>query len=214
MKTAIRDVSSSLRAFVQRELEDDVDLSPYFDPLDPAPDAIGTMVVTLNNPEELDEAEREGVSVWLYLVERDAETLNQPARRIASDRMLRRPLPLRLHYLITPQVNHTTRDQAGELEQLILGKILQIFHDEANLSGARLVNTLSGQPLEFFVRLEPLSLEQITRVWEALDRPYQLCVSYEVSVVPIDSAAEAAVVKPIDVALPETGVARALEDAP
>jgi hypothetical protein len=211
MKTAIRDFSSSLRAFVQRELEDDVDLSPFFDPLDPNPDAIGTMVVTLNNPEELSETDKEGVSIWLYLVERDGQTLNQPPRRVAGDRMLRRPLPLRLHYLITPQVNHLLRDQAGELEQLILGKILQIFHDEVSLSGAHLVNTLSGQPLEFFVRLEPLSLEQITRVWEALDRPYQLCVSYEVSIVPIDSAAEATVVTPVDVVQPETGIARALE---
>jgi hypothetical protein len=211
MKTAIRDFSSSLRAFVQRELEDDADLSPFFDPLDPNPDAIGTMVVTLNNPEELSETDKEGVSIWLYLVERDGETLNQPPRRIAADRMLRRPLPLRLHYLITPQVNHLLRDKGSELEQLILGKILQIFHDEASLSGAHLVDTLSGQPLEFFVRLEPLSLEQITRVWEALDRPYQLCVSYEVSVVPIDSAAEATVGMPVDVVQPETGVARALE---
>jgi hypothetical protein len=213
MKTAIRDCSSSLRGLIERELQDDVDLSPYFDPFDPSPDAIGTMIVTLNNPEELAETDHEGVSLWLYLVERDAETLNQPPRRIARDRLLRRPLPLRLHYLVTPQVNHKTREQAGELEQLILGKVLQLFHDEVSLSGARLVNTLSGQPLEFFVRLEPLSLEQITRVWEALDRPYQLCVSYEVSVVPIDSAAEAAVVVPVDASMPETGIARALEDA-
>ncbi len=213
MKTAIRDCSNSVRTFVEHELQDDVDLSPYFDPLDPAPDAIGTMVVSLNNPEELAENEEEGVSVWLYLIERDADTLNQAPYRSARDRVQRRPLPLRLHYLITPQVDHTARDQAAELEQLILGRILQMFHDEATLCGARLVNTLSGQPFEFIVRLEPLSLEQITRVWDALERPYQLCVSYEVSIVPIWSAHEAEVVTPVDAVVPEVGSAHMLEDA-
>ena len=213
MKTAIRDCTASLRQLLERALRDDSELSPYFDPFDPNPDAIGTLVVTLNNPEEFEQQEQEGVSIWLYLVERDPETLNRPPRRIAIDRILPRPLPLRLHYLVTPQVNYRAREHAAELEQLILGKILQVFHDESSLAGARLVNTLAGQPLEFFVRLEPLSLEQITRVWEALDRHYQLCVSYEVTVVPIDSASEPAVIVPVEVALPEYGIARAVEAA-
>ena len=197
MKTAIRDCSNSVRDLLSQELMDDIDLSPFFDPFDPMPDALGTMVVTLDNPEELVEREKEGVSVWLYLIERDDQTLNQPPRRIAPDRMLRRPLPLRLHYLLTPLVDHTTRDHAAELEQLMLGKILQIFHDATSLSGARLVNTLAGQPLELFVRLEPLSLEQMTRIWSAIDHSYQMSVSYEVSIVPIDSAAEAAIHAPV-----------------
>ena len=39
--------------------------------------------------------------------------------------------------------------------------------------------------MELKVRLEPLTLEEITRVWEALEGSYQLSVSYEVSVVNI-----------------------------
>ena len=211
MKTALRDCSASLRQWLEQALRDDSELSPYFDPFDATPDAIGTLVVTLSNPEEFAALEHEGVSIWLYLVERDGETLNRPPRRVSAEQTLARPLPLRLHYLVTPQVNAQTREHAADLEQLILGKILQVFHDESSLSGARLQNTLSGQPLEFFVRLEPLSLEQITRVWDALDRPYQLCVSYEVSVVPIDSAAEPVVAPPVQVVLPEYGLAAVAE---
>ena len=211
MKTALRDCSASIRQMLEKALRDDSELSPFFDPFDPTPDAIGTFLVTLNNPQEFEDQEHEGVSIWLYLVERDGETLNRPRHRISASQTLARPLPLRLHYLVTPQVNFQTREHAADLEQLILGKILQVFHDESSLSGARLVNTLSGQPLEFFVRLEPLSLEQITRVWEALDRPYQLCVSYEVSVVPIFSAAEPVVTVPVEVAMPEYGLAAVVE---
>ena len=211
MKTAIRDCSNSLRALLEAQLREDVDLSPFFDPLDPAPDAIGTMVVNLNNPEEFNQNEIEGVSLWLYLVERDPETLNQLPRRISPDRLLQRPLPLRLHYLVTPRVDHRTRAQAGELEQLILGKVLQALHDQPRLAGALLLDSLSGAPHEFFVRLEPLPLDQITRVWDALEVPYQLCVSYEVSVVPIDSAVIPLPVVPVDSVLAEFGVARRVE---
>jgi hypothetical protein len=213
MKTAIRDCSASLRALLQSELEHDTDLSPYFNPLDPSPDAIGTMVASLNNPEEFRDTNLEGVSIWLYLVERDPETLNQPQRRYAADQLTQRPLPLRLHYLVTPQVDHQTREAASELEQLVMGKILQVFYDTVSLTAGRLVNTLSGRPFEFFVRLEPLSLEQITRVWDALDRPYELCVSYEVSIVPIESALQPERIVPVDVAMPKMGLARVLEEA-
>lgn len=208
MKSALRDCSNSLRGLLEQALRDDADLSPFFDPADPSPQAIGTFVVNLHNPEEFAENEFEGVSLWLYLVERDADTLNQPARRVAADRLLSKPLPLRLHYLVTPRVDHRTRTQAGELEQLILGKVLQVLHDTPRLAGNLLIDTLAGSPHEFFVRLEPLPLDHITRVWDALEVPYQLCVSYEVSVVPIESGIQPLPVVPVDSLLAEIGVAR------
>ena len=56
------------------------------------------------------------------------------------------------------------------------------------------------------VRLEPLTLEEITRVWEALDGSYQLSVSYEVSVVNIMPEAEPERVTPVQIAMPEYGL--------
>jgi hypothetical protein len=207
MKTAIRDGSESLRRFIEQALQDDPDLSPYFDPADPLPDAIGTMVVTLDTPQELEDHDKEGVSLWLYLLQREEYTLNRPPRRTAPDRVERTPLPLRLHYLVTPLVDGEVRADATALEQLILGKVLQLFHDEGRLSGARLLATLAGSGLELFVRLEPLSLDEITRVWDALDKPYQLCVSFEMSIVPIASARDAERITPVDSVLSETGLA-------
>jgi hypothetical protein len=215
MKTAIRDASESLRGMIEQSLQEDPDLSPYFDPMDPAPDALGTMVVSLDTPQELSDHEDEGVSVWLYLLQRDECIYNAPPRRVAADRILPRPLPLRLHYLITPMVDDDTRQDATGLEHLILGRILQALHDDPELGGARLQASLAGSGIELRVRLEPLSLEEITRVWDALDRPYQLCVSVEMSVVPIASSREADRVAPVDSLLSEIGIAaRVLEAGP
>jgi len=206
MKTWIRATSVTLRELLREAFEADAELDAFF-----APVQGGTMLVTLDTPEEMVELSREGVSLWLYRLQRDGETLNQPPRRVGPGELRQPPLPLRLHYLVTPIVNRETRPQAPELEQHIVGLALQVLHDVGSLRGALLRDDLAGQSFDIFVRLEPLSLEEITRVWDALDVPYRLSVSYEVSVVPIFSgrAHEAAV--PVDSVHPEYGVATVRE---
>ncbi|MFZ5510305.1 MAG: DUF4255 domain-containing protein [Pseudomonadota bacterium] len=209
MKTWIRAASVTLRELLREALEGDVDLDAFFSPAQG-----GTMVVTLDTPEEMVDLGREGVSLWLYRLQRDGETLNQPPRRVAPGELRPRPLPLRLHYLVTPIVDHATRPQAPELEQHVLGKVLQVLHDVGSLRGALLRDDLVGQAMEIFVRLEPLTLEEITRVWDALELPYQLCVSYEVSVVPIHSGRAVEDTEPVDAVHADYGLATPLEGAP
>lgn len=209
MKTWIRATSVTMRELLREALDGDVDLGVLF-----SSGAGGGMVVTLDTPEEMVDVGDEGVSIWLYRIQRDCETLNRPPRRIAPDQIERPPLPLRLHYLVTPIVDRATRPQASELEQHILGKALQVYHDVATLRGALLRDDLTGAAIEAFVRLEPLSLEEITRVWDALEVPYQLSVSYEVSVVPIHSGLAVADTTPVDIIMPEYGLATPVEETP
>ncbi len=74
------------------------------------------------------------------------------------------------------------------------------------LRGADLQAEFSGTEVELKVRLEPLTLEEITRVWEALDGSYQLSVSYEVSVVNIMPELEPERISPVEIAMPEYGL--------
>jgi hypothetical protein len=200
MYTSIRATSQTLAEYLRQGLISDPQLAPFFDS-----GAGGTMVVSLSTPEEMSENNVEGLSVWLYRVARDEERLNQPPDRIAYNQLRRTPLPLRLHYLMTPI---TASDLAGgpETEQLVLGKVLQVFHDHPLMHGTDLQGELSGTNAELAVRLEAMTLDEIARVWDALDGSYQLSVSYEVSAVYIASAREPEGVTPVEVALPEYGV--------
>lgn len=200
MFTALRASSQTLAEFLRQSLLSDPTLASVFDPA-----AGGTMVVSLSTPQELATNNVEGLSVWLYRVVRDDERLNAPPQRIAFNQLQRTPLPVRLHYLMTP----ITADQlAGgpETEQVILGKVLQAFHDHPLLRGTDLQGDFGGTGVELNVRLEALSLEEIARVWDALDGSYQLSVSYEVSVVEIASAREVEDMTPVEVVLPEYGI--------
>jgi hypothetical protein len=137
--------------------------------------------VKLATPTELDHGELSGMSVWLYRVAREEHRYNDGPLRPDPHYLRRAPLPVRLHYLITP-VGLT-----AEIEQELLGMVLQSFHDHPTLLGTDLTGAFGGTDVELTVRLEPLSLEEITRAWEALASPYRLSLSYEVSVVFIES---------------------------
>jgi len=147
------------------------------------------MGVLLNTPEEMIEIVREGVSLWLYRVIRDEHRLNDPARRVSATEWAPAPLPLRLHYLITPV---TTRANLGDpdTEQYLLGKVMQVLHSHPVLRGADLQDELAGSEATLNVRLETLTLDEQSRMWEALESSSQLCISYEVAVVNIDTARE------------------------
>ena len=147
----------------------------------------GGMEVTLNTPEEMGTNTTEGLSIWLYRMTRDDQRYNAPPVRL-SERERRRPLPLRLHYLMTPIVSASTSN-SPETEQLILGRVLQVLHDQPKFRGPDLSTHFEDPAhVEIRVRLEPSSLEELTRVWDALDRSYQLSASYEVSVSYVESA--------------------------
>jgi hypothetical protein len=64
---------------------------------------------------------------------------------------------------------------------------------------------LAGSTQEFQVSLESLLLEDIARVWNALNQPYQLSVSYEVAILNIDSEVIEPVA-PVQSAEPVTGI--------
>jgi hypothetical protein len=199
MYTLIRSTSLTLQALLRASFLADIRIAPFF---------AGVMDVTLNTPEEMVNNGIEGLSMWLYRAVRDEERLNAPPERVGPDRLRRCPLPVRLHYLMTPivAVNAQTISFSAEREQLLLGKVLQVLHDVPLLRGTLLRDDLAGTAHELGVRLETLTLEEITRVWEGLNRPYQLSVSYEVAVVPIASELQPDAVTPVQIALPEYGV--------
>jgi uncharacterized protein DUF4255 len=195
MYTALRASSRTVAKFIDARFQADPLLSGFFG---------GGMVVSLATPQEMNEKPAEGLSVWLYRIIRDDQRLNDPPVRISPTELRPPPLPVRLHYLMTPVTNEQTGDP--ETEQLILGKVLQLFHSHPVLAGADLQAEFAGTQVELRVRLEPLMLEEITRVWEALDGSYQLSVSYEVSVVNIMPELEPEQVSPVTISMPEYGL--------
>lgn len=199
---AINATTVTLLDLLSTHFNSDSLLRPFFDAA-----FGGNLVISARTPKEMADIGEAGLSVWLYRIARDPELLNQPPRRISTNQYEYRQLPLRLHYLMTPVVNdqETSGNEPG-LEQFVIGKVLQTLHDTPSIQGALLRADLVGTGADLRVRLEPLNLEETTRVWEAMESSYQLCVSYEVSLVMIASNKEPERIEPVLSVEPEHGV--------
>jgi hypothetical protein len=180
MYTVLAATSATLRQMLLDAMTSDVGpsgLASFF---------TGATTVSLETPQEMIAAGRQGLSVWLYRIARDENRLNDPpeVRVLPSGdvEVIPPPLPVRMHYLLTP-ITKT----APDTEQRILGRAMQIFHTHPIVSGSFLRAELAGTDAQLHVRLEALGIEEITRVWDALEGSYQLSVSYEVTLGRIDA---------------------------
>lgn len=200
MYPSLAATSETLRQFLQDGMASDIGpagLAALF--------TGGTLSVSLFTPQEMVTQQVQGLSVWLYRVVRDDSRLNDPPRirplPSGGVEIFAPPLPLRLHYLVTP-----VTDNSPDTEQRILGRALQLLHSMPTLSGAVLRGELAGTDVEVNVRLEALSLDEIARVWEALEGSYQLCISYEVTLANIDSITDPQRAMPVESVRNDWGV--------
>jgi hypothetical protein len=121
------------------------------------------------------------LSIYLYRVLENGDMKNRPLELREKSTFEYPPLSLNLFYLITPLTNDVGTDH------LLLGRTMQVLYDNAILQGSNLEGVLADTTEELRVVLNPISIEDITRIWSGFMRPYRLSVSYEVKVVYIDS---------------------------
>jgi hypothetical protein len=144
--------------------------------------------ISLESPFDLDK-ENQGtakLSIYLYRVAEDPYTKNDPPVPGNGSRLRKPPLALDLYYLITPRLGKA-RDH-----HILLGKVMQVFYDHCDLRGADLAGLLAGTDAQLRVILNPVTLEETTRIWQAMEDSYRLSVCYVVRVVQIDSLVETA----------------------
>jgi hypothetical protein len=121
------------------------------------------------------------INIYLYEVLESPLVRNRAWRTSPTGDREYPPLALKLYYLLTPY--------AGSLltEHHILGDAMRILYDNAVVKGARLPESLRLHIDQIAIVLMPLQLEELTRVWSALQSAYRLSIAYEVRVVPIHS---------------------------
>ncbi len=95
--------------------------------------------------------------------------------------LVRAPLWLKLHYLVTVFGDH---DEA----QTKLGRVVQAFHTTPVVDHTMLQPPLLDEVDSLAVRLLAPSPDERNQVWGALGRPGRLALFYEVDVAPVEVA--------------------------
>jgi hypothetical protein len=109
------------------------------------------------------------------------------------------PLALTLHFLITAYGRDNDLVQPFSLQ--LIGRAMNVLNDHAILQAKEIKDALPGNDLyaqleHVRLTLQPLSTEEIYRLWSGFQTPYRTSVAYEASVVLIDST------RPVKAALP------------
>ena len=170
--TVIAEVSESLAGVLWEEIQLDPQVSLLID---------NENRISLQSPKDLAEDNSVRLSIYLYRIVEDPHLKNQSMGIGEGRRQRVAPLALDLFYLVTPLVG-TPREQ-----QIVLGKVMEVFYDRALLEGTDLPAAMNAAGEEVRIVLNPVSLEETTRVWQALEMSYRLSVCYVVRVVLVDS---------------------------
>jgi hypothetical protein len=191
---AIGGVSATLKALLSDRME-----LPDF--VAAAPVTIGLPPFSSKDTDPHNEGPR--VNIFLYRVTENGYLQNQeiPGRG-APSAYGHPPLSLNLHYLITaygntelPTVPPTFDDTTA---QLLLGSAMRVLHDVPVVtesvvsvkppSGTMVLDaSLRGEFEHVKLSIEPLTLEDITKVWTATALRFRLSASYVANVVQIES---------------------------
>jgi len=176
--TAISDVGKTLIKLLWDNIKDD----------GTANSIIGSEnQITLSSPEEIESDKK--LSLFLYQVTENAYLKNEEMPSLNTTKLKYPPLFLNLFFLVTPHTENSDNDH------IILGKVMQIFHDNSILRGSVLPDSLVGDELKLI--LTTLSIEDLNKIGTVISKskPYRLSVCYEVTPVAIESMREGEVVR-------------------
>lgn len=124
------------------------------------------------------------LTIFLFDVAEDPSARNRGRiRDVAPPNLTIRkpPMALMLRYLLTPWSGDRFTDHR------ILGRVMQTLYDGAIISGTQLTGGLTGSDQALKVTPATLTLDERSRVWFSIQRPYRLSVAYEVRVVNLRS---------------------------
>jgi hypothetical protein len=139
-------------------------------------------LITLESPaEHIENKDQALLSVYLYRISEDPYRKNRPPVEGTGGMLRRPPLCLDLYYLITPMLTDAFD------RQVVIGKVMQILHDHPTLDGPDLVGSLVASDDVLRVSSNPVPLNEVALVWQALEIPYMLCVSYIMRVALVQS---------------------------
>jgi hypothetical protein len=173
--SVISELGDSLVAILFNELNADPQIKALIDSEDR---------ISLESPAELENNNSVRLSIYLYRIVENPYMKNRFPLEGTGGKQRKPPLTLDLYYLLTPLVG-TPREQ-----QIVLGKSMQILYDRAILQSQDMTGALGASGEEIRLVLNSVSLEELTRVWQALEIPYRLSVCYLARVVIADSTEE------------------------
>jgi hypothetical protein len=183
----LQDVSHYLRSLLLNYLSSVTPLNPDF----ASPKNISLASPPSIEDKSAPDASEAFLSLYLYQVTPNTHVNNRGYIQSGHGVRVYPPLSLNLFYLLTPM--SSSPDHA----LVTLGLAMQALAAHPVIHANFLDSTLRPDELNMKVTLSPVTLEELTRIWNAFNQPYRLSVCYQVQTISIDSIRQPEIGQPV-----------------
>ena len=126
------------------------------------------------------------VGLYLYDIREESDVTQRPLMQRGQVQLQRPPRPYGLYYMVFINGSSQMGLKAPDIQKII-GRAAQIVNDNNSVLPNQLQNWLDTQEPPIVLSQAKISLEEKVRVWQAINKPYQISLFYKAAPVFLSS---------------------------
>ena len=126
------------------------------------------------------------VGLYLYDVREESDVTQRPLMQRGQVQLQRPPRPYGLYYMVFINGSSQMGLKAPDIQKII-GRAAQIVNDNSSVLPNQLQSWLDTQEPPIVLSQAKISLEEKVRVWQAINKPYQISLFYKAAPVFLSS---------------------------
>ncbi|MBO5246166.1 MAG: DUF4255 domain-containing protein [Eubacterium sp.] len=126
------------------------------------------------------------VGLYLYDVREESEVTQRPLMQRGQVQLQRPPRPYGVYYMVFINGSSQMGLKAPDIQKII-GRVAQIVNDNNSVLPNQLQRWLDTQEPPITLSQAKISLEEKVRVWQAINKPYQISLFYKAAPVFLSS---------------------------
>ena len=126
------------------------------------------------------------VGLYLYDVREESDVTQRPLMQRGMVQLQRPPRPYGLYYMVFINGSSQMGLKAPDIQKII-GRAAQIVNDNSSVLPNQLQNWLDTLEPPVVLSQAKISLEEKVRVWQAINKPYQISLFYKAAPVFLSS---------------------------
>ncbi len=126
------------------------------------------------------------VGLYLYDVREESDITQRPLMQRGQVQLQKPPRPYGLYYMVFINGSSQMGLKAPDIQKII-GRVAQIVNDNSSVLPNQLQNWLDTQEPPIVLSQAKISLEEKVRVWQAINKPYQISLFYKAAPVFLSS---------------------------
>ena len=126
------------------------------------------------------------VGLYLYDIREESEMSQPPFIQKGRVQLQKPPRPYGLYYMVFINGSSQMGLKAPDIQKII-GRVAQIVNDNSSVLPSQLQRWLDTQEPPIVLSQAKISLEEKVRVWQAINKPYQISLFYKAAPVFLSS---------------------------